>query len=112
MGWIGVDLDGTLAEYHGIQGTDIGAPLKPMLARVREWVDAGREVRIFTARASNPQQVRQVQAWLLSHGLPALAVTNVKDSAMSALYDDKACRVQRNTGFLCGGCYRLRLGIR
>ena len=33
-GWIGVDLDGTLAEYHGWNGGAIGEPVPAMLARV------------------------------------------------------------------------------
>lgn len=50
-GWIGVDLDGTLAEYNGWLGpTHIGKPVVPMLARVKAWRAEGREVRIFTAR--------------------------------------------------------------
>lgn len=33
-GWIGVDLDGTLAEYDGWKGPDeIGAPVEPMVER-------------------------------------------------------------------------------
>lgn len=33
--WIGVDLDGTLAEYHGWQGPDnIGSPVQPMVERM------------------------------------------------------------------------------
>ena len=37
-GWIGVDLDGTLAEYHGWQGIEhIGEPIPKMMARVRRW---------------------------------------------------------------------------
>lgn len=50
-GWIGVDLDGTLAEYHGWQGPEhIGAPVASMVAMVKHALAAGHEVRIFTAR--------------------------------------------------------------
>ncbi|WP_339056649.1 hypothetical protein [Candidatus Regiella endosymbiont of Tuberolachnus salignus] len=45
-----------------------------------------------------------VQHWLLAHGLPKLAVTNVKDSQMTALWDDKAIRVVKNTGKPCYAC--------
>lgn len=35
-GWIGVDLDGTLAHYDSWRGVDhIGAPVIPMLDRVK-----------------------------------------------------------------------------
>jgi len=49
IGWIGVDLDGTLALT--VSNTrEIGAPIVPMLARVHDWLDQGLEVRIVTAR--------------------------------------------------------------
>ena len=51
-GWIGVDLDGTLAEYHGWNGS-IGKPIAPMVDRVKRWLAEGVEVRIMTARVSN-----------------------------------------------------------
>ena len=38
-GWIGVDLDGTLAEYLGWQGMGhIGEPIAPMVERVKAWL--------------------------------------------------------------------------
>lgn len=50
-GWIGVDLDGTLAQYTTWKGpADIGAPIPAMVERVKFWLEAGYEVRIFTAR--------------------------------------------------------------
>lgn len=51
-GWIGVDLDATLAEYHGWGDGSIGQPVELMLRRVTGWLAEGREVRIFTARVS------------------------------------------------------------
>ncbi|OQS30401.1 hypothetical protein [Chromobacterium violaceum] len=108
--WIGVDLDGTLAQYHGAMGEIIGEPIKPMLTRVREWLSVGREVRIFTARAGDPTQLPLITAWLLQHGLPPLEITNIKDFDMIALYDDKAFRVKRNVGYICGTCFRLGRG--
>lgn len=108
--WIGVDLDGTLAEYHGSMGTGIGPVNKTMLGRVKEWTEAGREVRVFTARAGDRSQIPAVKEWLRQHGLGDLAITNVKDFDMVELWDDKAIRVKRNTGHACGGCIRLRRG--
>jgi hypothetical protein len=56
-GWIGVDLDGTLAQYpateHGkwaYAWNHIGDPVPAMLARVKAWIAEGKEVRIVTAR--------------------------------------------------------------
>lgn len=108
MSWIGVDLDGTLAHYEGHYGASIGEPVRPMLLRVKDWVAVGREVRIFTARAGDSTQRAAVAAWLARHGLEGLAITNIKDFDMAALYDDKAVRVQRNKGYVCGACIRAR----
>lgn len=101
--WIGVDLDGTLAYYHGWRGVEhIGQPVPAMLERVKGWIDDGIEVRIFTARICHPRKRRiAIQAigdWCEQHGLPRLAVTNVKDFQMMALWDDRAVSVETNTG--------------
>lgn len=104
QGWIGVDLDGTLARYEGWKGEDhVGEPVPEMLRRVKQWVASGREVRIFTARVSvdepaRSRVVRSIQAWCKKNGLPALPVTNTKDFAMSELWDDRAVAVEHNTG--------------
>jgi hypothetical protein len=101
-GWIGVDLDGTLAEYGGWKGPDhIGEPIAAMAFRVRQWIADGREVRIFTARASVPEQIGPVQEWCLKHFGVALPVTNIKDFAMVELWDDRAVRVKANEGEPC-----------
>lgn len=103
-GWIGVDLDGTLAYYDGWKGPDhIGDPLPEMVKRVTHWLSQGVEVRIFTARASVPEQVPPIQAWCLRHIGLVLPVTNVKDFGMVELWDDRAVRVIPNTGRRCCG---------
>lgn len=51
-GWIGVDLDGTLAEYDGDVNT-IGKPIEQMCDRVRAWLKEGKDVRIVTARVAH-----------------------------------------------------------
>jgi hypothetical protein len=104
-GWIGVDLDGTLAEYHGWAGSDgIGKPVPLMLNRVKKWVAKGIAVKIFTARATLPEQIPVIQKWLVEVcGLPTLDVTATKDFAMIKLYDDRCRQVEPNTGKLvCG----------
>lgn len=108
-GWIGVDLDGTLARYEGWRGiAHVGEPVPAMLARVKEWVDNGQEVKIFTARVCVPEPDRSdvvghIHSWLVRHGLPPLAVTNVKDFGMIELWDDRAIQVEANTGRAIGG---------
>jgi len=102
-GWIGVDLDGTLAHYDGWRGIDhVGDPVPAMLQRVKEWIAGGIEVKIFTARvyAPDPEVVEHIHLWCEKHGLPRLEVTCVKDFGMIHLYDDRATGVEINTGKL------------
>ena len=45
-GWIGVDLDGTLAYYDYWRGPEhIGEPIPAMLERVQRWLAEGKDVR-------------------------------------------------------------------
>jgi hypothetical protein len=103
-GWIGVDLDGTLAVYEGWKGEEhIGEPVPLMLQRVKTWVAEGRRVKIFTARAYGREHVVPiVHDWLVQHGLPPLEVTCVKDYACLEIWDDRAVHVQQNTGRVLG----------
>uniref|UniRef100_A0A6M3LPU0 Polynucleotide kinase n=1 Tax=viral metagenome TaxID=1070528 RepID=A0A6M3LPU0_9ZZZZ len=99
QGWIGVDLDGTLAEYHRwVAANHIGEPIPKMMARVKEWLAEGKRIKIFTARAGIPEQTAPIGPWLKKHGLPDLEITNVKDFKMIALWDDRCVRVEPNTG--------------
>lgn len=113
-GWIGVDLDGTLAEYTTWQGlTHIGKPVPAMVDRIKMWLDEGIEVRIFTARmASDPKDqmnfLGALHVWIRKAGLPSLKATNVKDFNMLELYDDRAVQVEMNTGKLIGYSTRER----
>lgn len=99
MGWIGVDLDGTLAHYTGWQGFEhIGDPVPVMSARVKQWINEGKEVKIFTARACLSDQIPVVKAWLRRHGFGDLDVTCMKDFGMVELWDDRCVQVVVNTG--------------
>ncbi|MBY3162105.1 hypothetical protein HFO65_15835 [Rhizobium laguerreae] len=104
QGWIGIDLDGTLALYDGWKGIEhVGDPVELMAARVKAWHSAGRPMKIFTARVCVPEPERSavighIHAWLERHGLPVLEVTNIKDFGMIELWDDRAVQVQPNTG--------------
>ncbi|HEX5424856.1 MAG TPA: hypothetical protein VFW94_15010 [Candidatus Acidoferrales bacterium] len=108
-GWIGVDLDGTLAHYDGWKGaTHIGAPVGPMLERVKRWLSDGRDVRIFTTRISHdgtPARAEEaalatiaIVAWLRRHLGRDLPITNVKDYGMVELWGDRCVQVVPNTG--------------
>ena len=99
MGWIGVDLDGTLAHYESGQFPKIGEPIKPMLDRVYEWIESGEEVRICTARAAiGDEAIEAIRDWLAPLGLDHLEITCKKDPDMEELWDDKAVQVIPNTG--------------
>lgn len=98
-GWIGVDLDGTLAVYDKWRGEQhIGLPIPNMVRRITQWETEGYEVRIFTARACAPEGKVIVEAWLLQHGFGPLMVTNEKDFSMVELWDDRCVQVVKNTG--------------
>lgn len=108
--WIGVDLDGTLAEYHGWPGRKIGAPVPAMVERVKRWLAEGVHVRIMTARVAfnDPDNHREViEAWCQEHLGTVLPVTNEKDFGMRELWDDRAIRVQANDGTPCDACKAL-----
>lgn len=98
-GWIGVDLDGTLAYYDKWVGdSHIGAPVPKMLERVKRWLAEGQEVRIMTARARSAVAVKAIEAWCLVHVGQVLAVTDRKDYQMVQLWDDRCVQVRPNTG--------------
>jgi len=101
-GWIGVDLDGTLAHYDGWRGVEhVGEPIGPMLFRVRKWLDDGRDVRIMTARVSGSDRAEAdtaIRDWCRKHIGRELPVTCAKDYAMVELWDDRAVQVVPNVG--------------
>jgi hypothetical protein len=106
-GWIGVDLDGTIAHYDRFVGPlHIGDPIPAMVNRVKRWLTEGREVRIFTARVSEEavkaEVEKAIKAWCKRHIGQELAVTCIKDYQMIELYDDRAIQVEKNTGRLIG----------
>lgn len=99
--WTGVDLDGTLAHWdHSSSIRTVGEPVPEMLKLVKRMVNHGIRVKIFTARAQDPDQLPIIKEWLKKHGLGGLEITNVKDYGMQRLYDDRAIQVEKNTGRL------------
>lgn len=113
-GWIGVDLDGTLAMYNGWAGGTVGEPVPAMAARVKAWLEQGVDVRIFTARVARTglrnqvgghddddfadAQTKFIQDWTELHFGRRLPCTASKDFAMVELWDDRAVQVFPNTG--------------
>lgn len=103
--WIGVDLDGVLAMWSKwCPAIEIGPPIPSMVTRMKKWLAADEDVRIFTARAFEldgsfiPGVVEAVQAYTLQHVGKVLLVTNRKDYLCKQIWDDIAVTVERNTG--------------
>ena len=110
--WVGIDLDGVLARHYwgdGIEQDDliIGEPIPEMVQRVRELMAEGWEIRIFTSRGAWAITLERIaihaaiDKWCIGVFGRTFKITNAKDQAMHALYDDLAYRVIRNTGLVC-----------
>ncbi len=85
-----------------------------MVNRVKDWLEAGNEVRIMTARVSSRNQVmrlengedmweseahrKAIEDWCQEHLGQKLKVTAEKDFQMIELWDDRAITVGKNTG--------------
>lgn len=123
--YVAYDLDGTIAQYNGWKShTDIGDPIQPILSRLKQDLEEGKEVRIFTARVYplnmcvNPgmdlthllalsddaayiqaiEAVLAIRKWCVLHIGKVIPITNVKDPKMVLLYDDRCLQVVPNTG--------------
>lgn len=92
--WIGFDFDGTLARTdnpgHFEPPYPLGEPIPAMLEAAKQLIAQGVTVKIFTARACEPESIPVVQAWAEKHGLGKVEVTNVKDFHLIRFYDDRA----------------------
>jgi hypothetical protein len=105
--WVGFDLDGTLArddaEGHFEPPYPLGQPVPEMLQTMRRLMQAGIKVKIFSARACEPENIPAVQDWAERHGLGRLEVTNQKDYNLIRFFDDRAIQVVPNQGRPVGG---------
>lgn len=104
-GHILVDFDGTLSgdPGHGkpYKPDETGPPIKAMVERVKHWLACGIEVKIFTGRvADDPQHIAEkaVKDWCLIYLGKELEVTCKKDANTFAIWDDRAVRVEKDTG--------------
>ena len=99
--WVGIDLDGTLAHYDHWRGIEyIGQPVPRMVRRVCKMLALGIDVRVFTARLTNSGAEWYVRQWCREHIGRELPVTDRKDMWCVRIYDDRAVRVEVNTGRL------------
>jgi hypothetical protein len=118
-GWIGVDLDGTLAHYESFGDGGIGAPIKPMVRRIKHYLKQGKDVRILTARAATfddnkragglqiwfdfaefLKQKARIDRFCTEQFGQVLRITASKDYHMYMLLDDRAMQVIPNKGIL------------
>ena len=104
-GWIGVDLDGTLAHYDQWQGIEhVGKPVERMCNRVRIWLASGKTVKIMTARVSGHKDHDLIDVCMPIWDFcrrefgQTLEITCVKDMHMVSLWDDRAVEIVANTG--------------
>lgn len=118
-GWIGVDLDGTLAfDLPDYDPGKIGPPVPRMLTLVRRLIREGEDVRIFTARV-NPGRVgdrrramesalarQAILRWCVKYLGKVIPITHEKDHNMKRIYDDRAVQVVHNTGEIVGNVQR------
>lgn len=106
MNWIGVGLDGTLAEYDGWKGpAHIGKPVPKILNRVKDLLEQGINVVIFTARVCSSQTPEDLETskkaiaeWCEKHIGMALPMTAEKDFRMVELWDDRCVQILTNKG--------------
>jgi hypothetical protein len=122
-GWYGVDLDGTLVEYHDdwLPWNVFGRPIPAMVTRVKLWLLQGKEVRIMTARVfphihgatgytppktclvtghrfTIPDMISAIQDLTQDIVGQRLPCTCAKDYKMLEQWDDRAVQVIPNTG--------------
>lgn len=113
-GWIGFDFDGTLNRYYGWNDGQVSYdPILPMVERAKEYLTAGYEIRIVTARVAPDSgagalafieyQRRQIEDWAREFLGQWVQVTSHKDRRMILLFDDRARQVIPNTGEIVGG---------
>ena len=107
---LAVDLDGTLAEYHGWQGINhIGKVIPKMRDRVLAWQAKGITIVVFTARVSGDDAEEVIMAtkfisnWIIANGMAAMEITCIKKKQFKQIWDDRAIQIIPNTGISITG---------
>lgn len=102
-GHILCDFDATLAHYESgwaAQGI-LGKPIPLTLERVKQKLQEGVEVRIFTARVYGSdceKNTKSIQDWTQEYLGVRLPVTCMKDWDTLEIWDDRARSFEYNTG--------------
>lgn len=108
--WIGFDFDGTIA--HTVKGKfkpeHIGEPIPKMIFLLKQYINDGKEVKIFSARVSTNGTIPSIynallsrfymNKWCIKHIGRKIDIVCQKDFLMVKLYDDLAIRVIKDTG--------------
>jgi len=84
--WIGVDLDGCLAEAIW-PNKGIGEPIGENIAKLRALVDADYKIIIYTSR--HWEEYEAIERWLNDHNIPYRDIICGKPMFRS-VFDDKA----------------------
>ncbi len=106
---IAVDFDATLARYTDYKGPDdLGEPIPEMIAKVKAALQAGSQVRIFTARVYPGQTYDDalkatesciaIAEWCKKHIGQLLPIEFAKSPHVDEFWDDRARQVIKNTG--------------
>lgn len=108
--WWGFDIDKTaFVDEGGTRGGVIGAPIMPIIRRIKYYLRVGRKVNIVSARVhpSEPdkaEQERTIQQALCdvlgTERANQIGIRSDKDRHMIALFDDRAEQVIPNKGIL------------
>lgn len=100
-GAIAVDLDKTLATYEDGDAaedpTKIGAPIQSTVDHVKQLLKDGKDVWVFSARATSPEVVDAIKAWTKEHIGQELPVTNIKHPTFAQFIDDRAVTPEQAT---------------
>jgi hypothetical protein len=111
-------MDGTAVEWHGWTAwNEIGKPLPAMIARIRDWLDKGYQVKIFTSRlpldqspmaeevckTTGERYTRQDMIKVIADYFEPLVgqrleAINIKHYKMYEYWDDIAVQMVVNTG--------------
>ena len=89
-GWIGVDLDSTLAKYDEGQYPEIGEPIPKIVNAVKDLMSQGYRVKIVTARVHKWDQRRielnYIKSLDCNRAVPIEVIANA-ESALRAEYE-------------------------
>lgn len=98
MSIIAIDFDGVLSDHTGWKGyaAPFDPPVDGALQAIRDYIDAGYDVCIYTSRADGPKQVIRLMNWFRDYGLEhryleGMNITNKKPPAILFIDDRAFC---------------------